>query len=85
MVEYNVYAIDEDKDLRYLYTTLAENPEDIYSKIDDSEVHFIECAIGKVCEGMTAIKTCEDSISRDDLILDYIIEEDDSTSTASSE
>lgn len=83
MVEYNVYAIDEDKKHYYLYTTLAEKPEDIYSEIDDPEIHFIECAIGRFCEAMIAIKTCEDSISRDDLILDYIIEEDDSISSIS--
>lgn len=79
MTEYNVYAIDSKKNMHYLYTTLADN----YG-VDNLDKVFLREAFGKPCIGFRVTKTESDNISRDELILDYIIETDDNISTTCS-
>lgn len=96
MTEYNVYIISLDKLAeKYLYTTLAENPGAVTSDIANSDfynstdfyrsVGFDKNAAGPDRVAYRVIETEKDDRSRDDLIFDYIIEGDDSTSTAGSE
>ena len=83
MTEYNVYIVDLDADRDiYLYTTLSESIECIP---EDPHVEFYRQEFGINRSAFHVIPTADDDRSRDELIFDYIIEEDDSTSTTSSE
>lgn len=80
MIEYNVYLVDLDtnKDI-YLYTTLDYSTTAVCSTIDRN---FYKEAVGVSRAAFRVVKTEDDDRSRDDLIFDYIIEKDDSTSAA---
>lgn len=82
MREYNVYIIDIDTyESIYLYTTLAGDSVEVSYDIDE-EFYKNATSISKAV--FHVIATEIDDRSRDELIFDYIIEEDDSTSTADS-
>lgn len=82
MTEYNVYIVDLDAEKEaYLYTTLAEN----INEVNDLHIEFYKQEFGISRATFHVIPTEDDDRSRDDLIFDYIIEEDDSPSTAGGE
>lgn len=82
MREYNVYIIDIDTyESIYLYTTLAGDSVEVSYGIDEE---FCKNATSISKAVFRVIATEIDDRSRDELIFDYIIEEDDSTSTADS-
>lgn len=82
MIEYNVYIVDLDSDKEvYLYTTLDHTTTAVSCTIDRD---FYKKAVGINRAAFRVVKTEEDDRSRDDLIFDYIIEKDDSTSSADS-
>lgn len=80
MTEFNVYIVDllTNKNI-YLYTTLADN------EFTDLHIEFYKQEFGINRAAFHIIPTEDDNRCRDELIFDYIIEKDDSTSTASSE
>ncbi len=82
MTEYNVYIIDLDtgKEI-YLYTTLAS---DLMTAAEEVDADFYREATGINVSAFQVIPTEDDDMRRDELILDYIIKEDDSTGTISS-
>lgn len=82
MTEYNVYIVDQgaEKEL-YLYTTLAEN---IIKAVYDPHIEFYRQEFGMDKAAFHVIPTEDDNRNRDELIFDYIVEGDDSTSTAGS-
>ena len=83
MTEYNVYIVDLDTEKEtYLYTTIAES---ITEATNDPHIEFYKQEFGISKAALRVIPTEDDDRSRDDLIFDYIIEEDDSTGTAGSE
>lgn len=81
MIEYNIYAIDSKRDKHYLFTTLANSHDDA---VDNLDKVFLNRVFGRNCVGFHIIETESDNVSRDELILDYIIGADDDTSTVSS-
>lgn len=81
MTEYNVYAIDSKANKHYLFTTLADSHNDAVDSLDKA---FLGEAFGQTCVGFHLIETESDNRSRDELILDYIIEADDDTGTTGS-
>lgn len=83
MTEYNVYIVDlSTNKAAYLYTTLAEDP---VAAANDIDTKFYEEATGVTVSAFHVIPTEDDDISRDELILDYIIEPDDDTGTTGSQ
>lgn len=82
MTEYNIYIVDLDTEKKtYLYTTVAEN---IAEAVSDPHVEFYKQEFGIARAAFNVIPTEDDDRNRDDLIFDFIIEEDDSTSSADS-
>lgn len=82
MTEYNIYIVDLDTEKKtYLYTTVAEN---IAEAVSDPHVEFYKQKFGIARAAFNVIPTEDDDRNRDDLIFDFIIEEDDSTSSADS-
>lgn len=82
MTEYNIYIVDLDTEKKtYLYTTVAEN---IAKAVSDPHVEFYKQEFGIARAAFNVIPTEDDDRNRDDLIFDFIIEEDDSTSSADS-
>lgn len=82
MTECNVYIVDLDTNKKaYLYTTIAENPAEA---VNDRNVEFYKQEFGITRATFHVIPTEDDDKNRDDLIFDYIAEEDDSTSPTDS-
>ena len=81
MKEYNVYAIDSKANEHYLFTTLADSHNEAVDSLDKA---FLGDAFGSTCAGFHIVETESDNRSRDELILDYIIEPDDDTGATNS-
>lgn len=82
MTEYNVYLIDlATNKTAYLYTTLADNPV-VAANVEN--VDFYKRATNIRAAAFHVVPTEDDNRNRDELILDYIIEDDNDTGTADS-
>ena len=75
MTEYNIYAIDSNQTKHYLYTTITDK-----NVIKELDVLFLKDACKFKPIEFYIVETSFDNLDRDELILDYIIENEDSSS-----
>lgn len=75
MKSFNIYAEDFEGKMHYLYTTMVNNYEDLLNIVDRD---FFQQAVNFRCREFYFNLTNRDNIDKDDMIYDYIINDNNS-------